>query len=163
MSTSHVMALEVSSAVWSDSQALADLASRGNPKSVVESIYSNQSAWSHVVDHIASGNPSWVRAAKALQRGSDAGSSSELRDAMFRALAANPESVLASAEPEFELSRLCGGRTDPLATFEAAAAEYDSTIRAVEAVKSHELSSRRKMCLLRLREGRAGLSGFFNK
>jgi hypothetical protein len=82
---------------------------------------------------------------------------------MFQALAANPAVVLSKAEPEFDLSSLCGGRTDPLRTFEAASSELDLTIRAVEGVQSPELTSRKRACLSDLRESRASLKRFFGK
>lgn len=163
LSTCHIAAAEAASAAWKDPRALADLARRGNAKSVVASVYSNQEAWSYVIEHVASGDPPWIAAAKALHRGSDAGTSSELRDAMFQALAANPAVVLSDAEPEFDLSSLCGGRSDPLGTFEAASSELDLTIRAVEALQSRELTSRKRACLSDLRESRANLKRFFGQ
>ena len=87
--------------------------------------------------------------------------SSELHDAMFEALRANPAAVLSRAEPEFKLSVLCDGRADPLPTFQAAESEQASTIAAVRAISAKSLESRKNSCLAHLEQGGANLKRFF--
>ena len=96
-----------------------------------------------------------------LRRSTDGGMSSELHDAMFEALRANPAAVLSRAEPEFKLSVLCDGRADPLPTFQAAESEQASTIAAVRAISAKSLESRKNSCLAHLEQCGANLKRFF--
>ncbi|MGH7485635.1 MAG: hypothetical protein ACREMY_08545, partial [bacterium] len=79
--------------------------------------------------------------------------SSELSDAMFEALRTNPNAVLSQAEPEFKLSTLCGGRSEPLPTIRAAESELTSTIAAVRGVDAKSLAARKVECLASLEQG----------
>jgi hypothetical protein len=146
---------------WANPEALVAFAKSSDLATVDALLYQNKEGWSRVKAQVASGDPSWIDAAKVLRRTTDGGMSSELHDAMFEALRANPEEVLAQAEPEFKLSVLCGGRADPLPTFQAAESEQASTIAAVRAISSKSLESRKNSCLAHLEQGRANLKRFF--
>jgi len=146
---------------WANPEALVAFVRSSDRATVRAQLYQNEGGWSEVKAHAASGDPSWIDAAKVLRRSTDGGMSSELHDAMFEALRANPEAVLSRAEPEFKLSALCGGRADPLPTFQAADSEQTSTIAAVRAISAKSLESRKNSCLAYLERGRANLKRFF--
>jgi hypothetical protein len=146
---------------WANPEALVAFAKSSDCATVHARLYRKEAGWSRVKAQVASGDPSWIAAAKVLRRCTDGGMSSELHDAMFEALRANPTAVLSRAEPEFKLSVLCGGRADPLPTFQAAESEQELTIAAVRTIGAKSLESRKSSCLARLERGRANLKRFF--
>jgi len=139
---------------------LHDVDNRG-ASVVVRDLWNRHDPWNEVTKRIASGENAWIDVALALRKGSDAGASSDLRDAMFQALAKNPAYVLQHAEPEYPLSELCEGRVDPPSTYSEAIAEQVRTEKAVEQVRTIELQEKKELCLIKLREGEGHLKRFF--
>jgi hypothetical protein len=146
---------------WASPAALIAFAESSDRATVHTLLYQSERGWAEVKARVASGDPSWIAAAKVLRRSTDGGMSSELHDAMFEALRANPKAVLSQSEPEFDLPSLCGGRSDPLPTHRAAESELASTIVAVRGVGDKSLASRKRGCLASLEQGRANLKRFF--
>ena len=77
-------------------------------KSVVNSIF-NTKSWGIIINGIASGEPQWLDVAKLLASGSDAGSASELRDAVAWALPHSPKEVILLANEEWLFNDTCSG------------------------------------------------------
>jgi hypothetical protein len=145
----------------STSQIVSEIARRG-PRTVVEELYEHRSDWDYVLSKVKGGEEAWLRVAVALHPGTDAGSSSMLREAVGLALLTAPEFVLRLAIPAFSLSDVCGGRPDPLPTYSAAVAELERQIVSVAAVDSGAVAKTRDRCLDELKASRANLKRFFN-
>ena len=126
-------------------------------------IFEDRASWTYIVGQIANGEGHWVAVAKALRRTSDGSASSELHDAMFRALSRHPATVLASAEPEFPIDVLCTGRSEPLATRDEALSEQRQTIKAVQTVGTEALRAKANLCVAQLRAGLRQIDRFFAK
>lgn len=100
--------------------------------------------------------------------GSDAGSTSELKNALFTALGQNAKYVLRvlpmgeSDQNLLGLSEICRGRNDPLPNYTAAIAEQKTVEAAVEHVSDKALESKKRMCLAELRSGEADLKRLFD-
>lgn len=139
---------------------LRDVSAHG-AATVVRELYDHRARWDGVLRHVELGEEAWLRVAIALRPGTDAGSASELHDSVVAALAVAPANVLRVAVPEFPLSDLCGGRHDPLATYDAAVNEVGKMMAAVAAIESAQLSKRRDECLSTLKAARADLKRFF--
>jgi hypothetical protein len=103
----------------------------------------------------------------AISKGSDAGATEELQDALFVALGQNPAYVLKvlpmaeSAGIPLTLSSVCGGRSDPLRTYDDAISEERQVEAAVEGVSVKALESNKRHCLSILKAGEADLKRFF--
>lgn len=141
--------------------ALIDEINRSGAPAIVRQLWANQSAWKNVTTNIATGRSAWIDVALALSEGADAGASASLGDAMFQALVHNPSLILQEAEPQFPLELLCGGRSDPLPTYKAAATEMDQVREAVQRINSDKLQAKKDLCLAKLREGEVHLKRFF--
>lgn len=134
---------------------------------VIKSLWGIPAKWNELTDKVATGNAAWVDVAVALGPGSDAGSTSELEDALFVALGQNAEYVLRVLPPEeyhgnpLALSDICGGRTDPLGTYAESIAEQKRIEAAVKNVSDKALASRRRRCLTELSSGETDLKRFF--
>lgn len=124
--------------------------------------------WNQLTVKIASGEPCWIDVAIALRTGSDAGSTSELQDALFQALEKNPIYVLRTLNIEqtppyssFSVSNICEGRSDPLPTYKQAATELEVIKISVEYISEKDLQLKRKLCLKKIEEGGEHLKRFF--
>jgi hypothetical protein len=144
-----------------DPQSLTRQVNKTTARWVIWKLWENRGSWNNVMKGIASGEEAWVELAIALYPGSDAGTATDLHDAMFQALGQNPTYVLRRAEPTYPLSDLCGGRHDPLATYKDAITEQEQTIAAVMMVEAKELQSKKEACLSKLEEGKGDLRRFF--
>lgn len=134
--------------------------SKSGATDVVRSLYLDRRKWGFVVHRIASGEKPWVDVGITLLAGSDAGPSSEIHDALFEALAKNPSVVLTATEPALS-GELCGGRSDPLATYDAAMHELLKIQRAVSRVSEVRLRVLKQLCLRNLDENKEQLRRFF--
>ena len=128
---------------------------------VARELWDDQSTWNLIITNISSGLPDWVDVSLALNAGADAGASSMLHDALFEALGKNPEYILKRAEGNFQISELCGGRHDPLASFDQAMSEHEAIITRVNEVKTDHLLTQKKECLRYLEKEKIGLLRFF--
>jgi hypothetical protein len=122
-------------------------------------------AWSQLTDKVASGDAAWIDVAVALSKGSDAGSTSELHDALSLSLAKNPEYVLKvlpknSSEP-CSLSRVCEGPDDPPETLSAAMKELKNAEAAVQQIHGKALQANKRQCLENLKAGEQQVKRFF--
>jgi hypothetical protein len=123
--------------------------------------------WSELTNQVASGDPDWVSVAMAISKGSDAGATEELADALFVALGQNPTYILRVLPTEesdavpLALSGVCSGRTDPLGTYAASIAEQRAAEAAVEKVTVPTLKPKKRQCLAKLKAGEADLKRFF--
>ena len=123
--------------------------------------------WSELTDEVASGDARWINVAVALAPGSDAGSTSELNDALVVALSRNPAYVLSAVPTNpsdtnpIGLSILCEGPQDPPETYAAALAELKEEETAVRAVRDEALAGKKDLCLKKLAMGEEELKRFF--
>jgi hypothetical protein len=117
--------------------------------------------WDAVAAKIASGQEQWLAVAAGLYPGTDAGSSTGLRDAMFSALARNPAGVLRHAEPGFPLAVMCAGRADPLPTLGESMRELERVRAALEKLRNPSLQNSRAICLAGLKKAQTDLYRFF--
>lgn len=104
--------------------------------------YFDQEAWSWVLRGIESANPRWLAVGEALKPHSDAGSSEELGQAFFNALAINPLRVLPV------LIRVYGSEPEELCnqTFEAELPRQgvNTYLSAIEAGLKHAKTATEK-------------------
>lgn len=110
--------------------------------------------WRNLVGNVASGERDWIDVALALIPASDAGSASELHDALFRALRKNPEYILRSLAigkaPDgrsFSISDICDGRMDPLPAYENARKELEETRISLGKIQGEELQKKKGICM----------------
>ena len=127
----------------------------------VGDLWGQPPAWDAVTEKIASGQEQWLAVAVALHPGTDAGASTALRDAMFRALEKNLAGVLRHAEPEFPIAVLCAGRSDPLPTLGESLRELERVRAALEKLHDPRLQNSRATCLAGLKKARIKLRRFF--
>jgi len=132
-------------------------------RDALSEISSDPKQWAYVLSQIETGNADWVGAAIVLRPASDGGAASELDDSMFVALRRAPETVLLQAIPVFSLTVVCGGRGDPLPSFEQAIDEVDTTEAAVSSVERPSLADKRRECLSALRQSREHLRRFLGR
>jgi hypothetical protein len=146
-------------------QFLARIQKEGAP-AVTKALWGTAD-WTKLTEKIASGEPKWIDVAVALSKGSDAGATEELNDALFQGLSVHPSYVLKSLPIEqsttnpLSLSTVCGGRTDPLSTYAAASAELTRAETAVKGVRDDALAAKKHLCLKRLEAGSSDLKRFF--
>ncbi len=77
-------------------------------KAVIEKLTAhNQAEWHRVVRRIDLGSPEWLGIAGKLLKGSDAGTSEDLRISLAVALTHNPEGVLRMAGSDLPLEQVC--------------------------------------------------------
>jgi predicted component of type VI protein secretion system len=120
------------------------------PRVVVSRMWGTEE-WQAVVTGVASGDPEWIEVAEALLPGSDAGSTSELRDAVAWALARAPSQVLGLvARKQSDWALVCDG---PPVDFppEGPTAYFREAINAVSFVEEAELQLTKRDCLRQLR------------
>ena len=139
-----------------DADAILQLIHKNGARSTVAEMWDKPS-WDETIQNIATGSPQWLTVAEELYRGSDAGSASELRDAVAWALSREPEQVLlliadksTSATPrELFTIEVCSG---PPVDFPGDDHEsyYSRTISAVQKVQNEKLLQIRPECLRKL-------------
>lgn len=135
-------------------------------KAVVRKIWDTPT-WACVVGNISTGESHWISVAIALAPGTDAGSSEELSDSLFLALARNPTELLVRLPREQRangvpsLASVCEGRTDPPESYEVAIHEYQAARNAVSLVDSPEVAAARLRCLTELEAGQAAIRHFY--
>jgi hypothetical protein len=118
-------------------------------RAVIDSLWGT-TRWDTMIKGVASGDEAWLKVAVELAPGSDAGSASELRDAVAWALPHAPARVIAVAEQSELFRDSCSGppvdfpSDDPKAYFGAA-------ISAVQKVTDPALKAARQACLTKLR------------
>jgi hypothetical protein len=113
------------------------------------------------MSHISSGEHQWVSLGIRLLAGADAGAASEIHDALFPALGADPGFLLRQPPSlNFDAIEICAGRHDPLATYKGAEAEQRA-VRAKVAALGSNFSERRRQCLAALDSGSKDLQRYF--
>jgi hypothetical protein len=141
-----------------DPDSLAKLIEAAGPRAVLERAWYPSSFWAKViVPGIEAGSPKWLKVAALLRPGTDAGATSELRDALYEALPRNPYRVLpilmsegGSAE---EVCRNAGEFVDPP---KGGIAKYLARLeRSLYEPKSPKLKSMRAECLNGIKSKRA--------
>ncbi len=127
----------------------------------VSYLWDHPPMWDAVAAKIASGQEQWLTVAAGLHPGTDAGSSTGLRDAMFSALARNPAGVLRHAEPEFPIAVMCAGRSDPLPTLDESMRELERIRAALKKLRTPRLQNSKAGCLAGLKKAETDLYRFF--
>jgi hypothetical protein len=118
-------------------------------RAVIDTIW-RTSRWDTLIKGVASGDEAWLNVAVELAPGSDAGSASELQDAVAWALPHAPARVIAVAEKSELYRDSCSGppvdfpSDDPKAYFSAA-------ISAVQKLADPAMKAARQACLTKLR------------
>jgi hypothetical protein len=118
-------------------------------RAVIDSLWGT-AKWDSMIKGVASGDEVWLKVAVELAPGSDAGSASELRDAVAWALPRAPARVIAVAEQSELFRDSCSGppvdfpSDDPKAYFGAA-------IAAVQEIADPALAAAKQACLTKLR------------
>jgi len=154
-------AAEADRDVPTSARELLDEVEGNGARRTVQRLYENRPVWTGVIENIASGQREWIDLALSLKAGSGGAESSDLRDAMFRALARNPSYVLRHAQPDYPLAVLCLGRARPLPTYEQTRDELVTVERALGQERADDLHYKKELCLAELREGHAHLRRFF--
>ncbi len=140
-----------------------EIESRG-AMAIVSELYGNDKAWHSVLQKIASGDESWLRAAIALRNGADAGASEMLALAVGEALEHNPENALKIASQAFGLKEICGGpdvddvRYD---SYDRAMKAINLRIEKVSAAKDRSLKKICKECIHYLEASKKSISDFY--
>jgi hypothetical protein len=120
------------------------------PRVVVNRLWGTDE-WQSVITGVASGGSDWIAVAEALLPGSDAGSTSELHDAVAWALPRAPSHVLdLVARKASDWGLVCGG---PPVEFPPEGPEryFREAINAVSFVEEKELQRAKHDCLTQLR------------
>jgi len=134
---------------------------QSGPKVVIKNLYSDFQAWDKLMGNIASGETEWLSIAVLLYPGSDAGTTSMLRQSVGLALVNNPTGVLRTAVPTYGIRFVCSGRADPLPTYEQALTELETQINSVKAIQDPQLIELRDKCLANLNNAKPSLRRFF--
>ncbi len=119
------------------------------PRAAVETIW-NTEAWEQLRLGVASGAPAWLKVAKEIRPGTDAGSTSELSDVVAWALPKAPEGVLtlvANDQASWEVVCSSPPVDEPPEGLEN---YYRRAIAAVRNVKRKSLQRIRAICLPQL-------------
>jgi hypothetical protein len=147
---------------WQSADALLGEVKRNGPSNVIEELWAKPS-WDYVMHKIASGESAWLKVAAALRSGSDAGSTSELKSAMYRALKQNPSGVLRALDVStqnvgkvFYVSEICTRQVD-FPSDDEALAELKQTRLVVERVQDLKIRITRDRCLAALRDSEKSL------
>ena len=156
-----VSAAQADGDVRTSARELLDEVEGNGARPTVQRLYEDRPAWTRVIENIASGQREWIDLAVSLKAGSGGAESSDLRDAMFRALVRNPSYVLRHAQPDYPLAVLCLGRATPLPTYAEGRDELFSVARALKKVRAEDLRYKKKLCFSELREGHVRLRRLF--
>ena len=115
---------------------------------VINSIFGSDS-WGIIVKGIASGSPQWLHVAKLLAGGSDAGSASELRDAVAWALPNSPREVILLAQKEQLFQDTCSGPPvdEPAGGYKK---YFDTSIEAVSKISDPKFKKLKLECIDKL-------------
>ena len=132
-------------------------------KTIVNELYKSEVSWTQLMKQISSGEKPWLKVAVALRPGSDAGATSMLEEAVGLALLRKPANVLLIAIPTYEVQIVCGGRVDPLPTYELSMSELEKQIKSVQGVKEPQLQILRDSCLSELETSKVHLRRFFGR
>lgn len=132
-------------------------------RAVARRLYADEETWTAFVKHVSSGKSKWIDIAVRLRAGTDGGASSELQDALFAALAKNPNYVFRLAAEAFPPKTLCSGRTDPLPSLQVALDEIEHVERSVRRVHDERLRQQRQECLIALKGAKANVREFFKE
>ena len=128
---------------------------------VAAHLFRRQSVWDATISGVGSGDHQWVAVGVSLLSGADGGAASELHDALFAALAHDPDFVLRQPPSRnFDAIEICAGRHDPLATYDEASAEQ-LTARGKVAGLGADLAHQRELCLTALDSGLTDIRRFF--
>jgi hypothetical protein len=161
-----VQATQEPSRVHCEPSRLIQDISKNGAKVVVGKLW-NTPKWTCVIERISTGQSRWISAAVALAPGIDAGSSEELSDGLFLALASNPAEVLSRLPLDRRengvppLTSVCDGRTDPPETLEATLREYSLARNAVASVHKPGLSKAKETCLTQIQAGEMAARHYF--
>jgi len=132
------------------SDSLLKLIRNLGPRAALERLWGTDH-WQTLVSGVASGDADWIGVAEGLLPACDAGSTSELHDAVAWALPTAPSEVLRLvARKHSDWGIVCGG---PLVEFpaEGSAIYFKEAIAAVARVEDKELQDTKHDCLTQLR------------
>ena len=134
---------------------------RVGAKAAVDRNFANAERWNCVLKGIESARPAWLSVAMQLRTASDAGSSSELGDAMVTAFEANPSTVLSAVHTDAGPNRLsvqtvCTPALEPRQGYRA---YFDQTEAKLLALKSDTLSVKIGRCITLIQHARPTLIG----
>jgi len=144
---------------------LSSIASHGAAPTLAE-LYRDDRRWAALLAGIATGDSTWLDAAKKLHRASDAGSSEQLELAVGEALEHQPEKVLSSAVEEFRLDLICGPPDiDDIRyrTYAKAIAAIEKRERRLKLIDSNGVQAHRDSCIALLEEARSTTRKVFDR
>jgi hypothetical protein len=142
---------------------ISEVKSRG-AKAVVRELAKDWSVWDSICDKIASGDQAWLKAAAALQAGTDAGASETLDLALGEALEHDPKNVFESVGKTMNLESICSGPDVDNArynSYELSMKAINLRINKVAAVKDRSLRKMSKECMHYLVESKKGIADFY--
>ena len=118
-------------------------------KAAIDSLYGTPE-WDALISGIASGDSDWLKVADAIVPGSDAGSASELKDAVAWALPHAPDEVLRMVKDDSPWENTCLG---PPVDFpkEGPNQYFSNSIAALERMSSNAMQGAKQACLEQLR------------
>lgn len=132
-------------------------------REVAAALFANKSSWAALTENVRTGRSEWIDVAVRLRGGTDGGASSELKDALFAALATNPRRVLQISAPTVPINVLCSGRSDPLETAKAALSEIDRIRQTVARIHDRDIVDQQKECLSALEVAETNTKRFFGE
>jgi hypothetical protein len=140
-----------------------EIKSRG-AKTVVRELTKDWNVWDSICDKIASGDQAWLKAAAALQAGTDAGASETLDLALGEALEHDPINVFKSVGKSIDLESICSGPDVDNAhynSYELSMKAINLRINKVAAIKNPSLQKISKECIHYLEESKKGIADFY--
>ena len=142
---------------------IKEIKSRG-AKAVVIELTRHWNVWDSICDNVATGDEAWLKAAAALQAGTDAGSSEMVYLALGEALEYSPERVFKIVANTFNLQFICGCPDVDNArynSYELSMKAINLRIKKVTAVKDRSLGKTSEECIRYLEESKKSVAEFY--
>ena len=139
---------------------IKEIKSRGANAVVVEL----WSVWDSICDRIATGDEAWLKAAAALEAGTDAGASEMLYLALGEGLEHAPERDFKIVGNTFNLQFICSGPDDDNVrynSYELSMRAINLRIKKIAAVKDPSLQKMIKECIHYLEESKKSVAEFY--
>lgn len=130
---------------------------KNGASATLRALYKNQERWGCLLDGLASGAPSWLAIAVRLRPASDAGSTSELEDAMVLAFERNPKAVFPLLRNDrdashFTIPSTCNPGLEPRGGYTAF---FDRVEAKLTKLESSALNAKVQQCLAIVRAARS--------
>jgi hypothetical protein len=133
-------------------------------KKTVDAMYQNGMEWRQLLTAVATGDEQWLRVAVQLYSGTDAGTTSQLRNSIGEALEHQPQTVLKIVNPALGISGICEAPDVDDKRYDS----YSLSTKAIEkrkkmlgAITDPLLAGVRDQCIKELNDSKRGIARFY--